>query len=75
MSNHEGGAGSTKHRTFLLEPLEQRELLSVCTWNRPGTDNKWSTAANWSGNSNHVSVGTAQPSLFFGNNPIHSNRF
>ena len=43
------GIKKAQHRTFFCEPLEKRELLSVCTWNGQGTDNKWSTAANWGG--------------------------
>ncbi len=34
-------------RSFRFEPLEERALLSVCTWDGGGSDNKWSTAANW----------------------------
>ena len=62
------GVRPTKQRSFLLEPLERRELLSVCTWNGQGTDNKWSTAANWSGNAAPVAgdqlvfAGTTQTS-------------
>ena len=44
------GIKKAQHRTFFCEPLEKRELLSVCTWNGQGTNNKWSTAANWVGN-------------------------
>ena len=62
------GVRPAKQRAFSLEPLERRELLSVCTWSGQGTDNKWSTAANWSGNAapgagdQLVFVGTTQTS-------------
>ncbi len=36
-----------KGRSFKIEPLEERALLSVCTWDGGGSDNNWSTAANW----------------------------
>ena len=35
-------------RTFSIEPLEERALLSVCTWDGGGGNNLWSNAANWS---------------------------
>ncbi len=37
-----------QRRTFAIEPLEERALLSVCTWDGGGADNNWMTAANWS---------------------------
>ena len=39
-----------KARGLSVEPLERRELLSVCTWTGLGTDNNWKTATNWSNN-------------------------
>jgi fibronectin-binding autotransporter adhesin len=38
-----------RRRTFLIEPLEERQLLSTRVWDGGGGDNKWSTAANWVG--------------------------
>ncbi len=32
-----------------VEPLENRALLSVATWDGGGTDNHWTTAENWAG--------------------------
>src|SRR5262245_2685535 len=34
---------------FGLEHLEARVLLTSRTWNGGGSDNKWTTAANWVG--------------------------
>ena len=36
-------------RKLALEPLERRELLSVRTWDGGGTNNNWTTPANWAG--------------------------
>ena len=44
------GSAARKPRGLHLEPLEDRQLLSVCTWDGQGSDNKWQTAANWVGN-------------------------
>ena len=44
------GSVARKPRGLHLEPLEDRQLLSVCTWTGQGTDNKWSDASNWSRN-------------------------
>ncbi len=38
---------SRKSRTFAIEPLEERALLSLCVWDGGGTDDKWTTAENW----------------------------
>jgi hypothetical protein len=41
---------SGKGRFFQIEVLEERQLLSVCTWDGGSTvDSKWTTAANWVG--------------------------
>ena len=40
-------AESRKSRTFAIEPLEERALLSLCVWDGGGTDDKWTTAENW----------------------------
>ena len=49
-----GRYGANKRRTFAMEPLEERTLLSVCTWDGGGADDNWYTPANW--------VGDARPS-------------
>uniref|UniRef100_UPI003A97ADF2 beta strand repeat-containing protein n=1 Tax=Rosistilla oblonga TaxID=2527990 RepID=UPI003A97ADF2 len=36
-------------RTLRHEPLEDRRLLAVATWDGGGDDNLWSTAENWEG--------------------------
>ena len=43
-----------RQRSLSVEPLEERALLSVCTWDGGGADNNWYTPANW--------VGDARPS-------------
>ncbi|MCE5268983.1 MAG: autotransporter-associated beta strand repeat-containing protein, partial [Planctomycetaceae bacterium] len=40
---------SLRRRTFRFEPLEDRQLLSVCHWDGGGADNKWMTKENWVG--------------------------
>ena len=40
---------SEKGRLLRAEPLETRELLSVCVWDGGGSNNNWTTAANWVG--------------------------
>ena len=40
-------AESRRSRTFAIEPLEERALLSLCVWDGGGTDDKWTTAENW----------------------------
>ena len=53
--NRQGGMRrSNRHRSFSIEPLEERALLSICTWDGGGADNNWYTPANW--------VGDARPS-------------
>ena len=39
------GIRPNKRRTLTCEPLEQRQLLSLCVWSGQGQDNKWSTGA------------------------------
>ncbi len=51
-SRRNGGRGyrrSLRERSLSLEPLETRELLSVCHWDGGGNDDYWTTAANWQG--------------------------
>ncbi len=43
-------ARSRKARPLRLEPLEDRLLLAVRTWNGAGPDNNWNTSGNWVGN-------------------------
>ncbi len=43
------GLSTQKFRRLVGEPLEERTLLSLCVWDGGGTDNKWTTAANWVG--------------------------
>lgn len=38
-----------KRRAFSLEPLEERALLAVCTWDGGGSDNLWTNQYNWQG--------------------------
>ncbi len=46
-----GGIVRQKRRQLAIEPLEERSLLSVCTWTGGGgsNDTRWSNSANWSG--------------------------
>ena len=32
---------------LMIEPLEQRQLLSVCQWTGAAGNGDWSNAANW----------------------------
>ena len=41
--------GESYRRQLAYEGLEQRQLLAVVTWDGGGTDNNWTTAANWVG--------------------------
>jgi len=40
----------TKARHLLFEPLEERQLLAIVTWDGGGDGRSWGDAANWSGN-------------------------
>ena len=48
------GVRSQKRRTFSLEPLEERALLSVCLWTGGGGNAYWNTANNWDRDGQHV---------------------
>ncbi|MCE5267168.1 MAG: PKD domain-containing protein, partial [Planctomycetaceae bacterium] len=39
--------GGRKKRSYSFEPLEERQLLSVCHWMGGGADGNWSNSANW----------------------------
>jgi fibronectin-binding autotransporter adhesin len=41
------GKRQRRFRRLLLEPLEARHLLAVRIWDGGGTDDYWTTAANW----------------------------
>ena len=36
-----------RNRGLMIEPLEQRQLLSVCQWTGAAGNGDWSNAANW----------------------------
>ena len=56
------GVRPQQRRAFGIEPLEERQLLSVCHWTGGSHDNNlWSTQENWS--NGHVP--TAGDSLIF----------
>ncbi|MCE5267894.1 MAG: hypothetical protein LLG00_08410, partial [Planctomycetaceae bacterium] len=39
--------GGRKKRSYSFEPLEERQLLSVCHWTGGGGDSWWTTVENW----------------------------
>ncbi len=41
------GIKPQRRRTFSIEPLEERQLLSVCHWTGGGNNDYWSNSANW----------------------------
>jgi autotransporter-associated beta strand protein len=49
-----------RKRSFGIERLEDRELLSVCIWNGGGNNNLWTNAANWAGHAAPVAGDTLQ---------------
>lgn len=48
-SERQRGRALPKRRVLRAEHLEERALLSVCTWDGGGANNYWATAANWVG--------------------------
>ncbi len=59
-------ARRVKGRRLAFEPLEDRQLLSLCTWTGGGADNNWSTAANWSRNGQQQAPQAGDNLLFQG---------
>jgi autotransporter-associated beta strand protein len=61
---------SLSARHLMIENLENRELLSICTWTGGGTDNNWSSSANWQNNQAPVS---GDALVFQGTTRINTN--